>query len=70
MDFTVANGRIVIPTDGLSLSLNIDAADTEVIEFKDGKYALELVKHATTDPVAVEIIDKLFTGLVAVVEDI
>ena len=70
MDFTVVNGRIIIPADGLSLTLNIDAADTELIEFKDGKYGLELIKYATTDPVAVEIVDKFFTGLVAVVDEV
>lgn len=70
MDFTVANGRIVIPTDGLSLTLNIDAADTELIDFKDGKYGLELIKYATTDPVAVEVVDKFLTGLVAVADEV
>jgi len=73
MDLTVANGRIVIPGDGLSLSLNIDAADTEVITFKDGKYGLELIKYVdlTANPeIPVEIVDKFFTGLIAVVGEV
>lgn len=70
MDLTEANGRVIIAVDGLSLILNIDAADTEVIEFNDGKYGLELVKYATVDPVAVEIVDKFMFGLVAVIDEV
>ena len=69
MDFTVANGRIVRPADGLSLELNIDEADTTLIEFKDGKYGLELIKNVNLEavpPVPVRIVDKYFVGLVAV----
>jgi len=73
MDFTVANGRIVRPADGLSLELNIAAADTEILTFKDGKYGLELIKHVdlAADPaIPVEIVDKFFVGLVAVVDEV
>jgi len=68
MDFTEANGRIVRPADGLSLELNIEA-DTTLIEFKDGKYGLELIKNVdlvAVPPIPVRIVDKFFVGLVAV----
>jgi hypothetical protein len=73
MDFTVANGRIVRPADGLSLGLNIDEADTTLINFKDGKYGLELIKNIdllANPPIPVRIVDKFFVGLVAVQEEV
>lgn len=73
MDFTVANGRIIVPEDGLSLSLNIDAADTELINFKDGKYGFELITHVdltANPPIEVEVIDKFLYGLVTVIEEV
>jgi len=69
MDFTKANGRIFVPEDGLSMSLNIDAADTEIIDFKDGKYGIELIKYVDLEAnpaIPVQIVDKYFYGLIAV----
>jgi hypothetical protein len=66
-EFTVANGRIVI--DGTTITITIVAADTAKIEFDEGKYILELIKDATIDPVAVEIVDPLLYGAFSVYED-
>lgn len=73
MDFTEANGRIVRPVDGLSLILNIAAADTEIIDFESGKYGLELIKYVDLQadpPIPVQIVDKYFIGLIAVIDEV
>lgn len=65
LELTTANGGITI--DGTILTLHISAAATAAIAFDEGKYDLELVIAATTDPVAVEKVDKLLYGSVTII---
>jgi len=68
LELTTANGGISI--DGTTITLFISAADTTALAFNEGRYDLELVKDATLDPVAVERVDKILTGLVKVTGEI
>lgn len=70
LELTQANGRISLEGDNTQIVLYISAADTAVLDFDEGHYELELVKHATTDPIADEVVDKLLIGSVTVLGEV
>lgn len=65
LELTIANSRIAVAEDGLTLTLTIDAATTAALKFNEGKYELELVTGAT-----VPVVDKLIYGDVVVTGEI
>lgn len=61
LTLTSADGYIVVAGDGLSISIVIPAAETDVIEFETGRYFLDL--HKTTGSVVHRMLHGTFTVL-------
>lgn len=62
LELSMANGRITLEDDNLTLRLTISADDTTDLSFDEGAYDLELIQTEE----AGEVVDKLLYGSVSV----
>ncbi len=71
LELTTGSGHIVI--SGTTVTLTISAQETASLDFDEGQYELEFVKHVdlgAVPPIPKEIVDKLILGSVAVTGEI
>jgi len=69
LELSLENGRITLENGNLTVKLEVSAADTGALDFDEGIYDLEFVKHAAPEAnpaIPVEIVDKLIYGKVSV----
>jgi len=70
LSLTNTNGRIALADNDQTLILTLTAAETAQLNFHEGIYELELVKDATVDPVAAQVVDRILYGSVKVANEV